>query len=137
MSQVNVKVAVRCRPMSEKERARGSREIISMEGPSTYIEDLKSGKGKKQFTFDYSYPSTSAQADVYEELAGPILEKALEGYNGTIFAYGQTGRRPEFGNGSRLPPDTRSLTGSGKTHSMMGSGDDIGIIPLLARNLFR
>lgn len=40
----------------------------------------------------------------------------MEGYNGTIFAYGQTG--------------------TGKTHTMEGTGSDIGIIPRSFKKIF-
>jgi hypothetical protein len=54
----------------------------------------------KQFTFDSTYEPASRQEDIYKETAYPIIESVLEGYNGTIFAYGQTG--------------------TGKTHTMEG-----------------
>lgn len=34
--------------------------------------------------------------DVYNRVARPIVENVLEGYNGTIFAYGQTGTGKTF-----------------------------------------
>lgn len=37
----------------------------------------------------YSYVHTCIQSEVYHDLGQPLLEKALEGYNATIFAYGQ------------------------------------------------
>jgi hypothetical protein len=42
----------------------------------------------------------SCQKDVYDIAAKPIIDSVLEGFNGTIFAYGQTS--------------------SGKTHTMTG-----------------
>ena len=62
----------------------------------------------------------SSQVDVYDTAAKPIIDSVLEGFNGTIFAYGQTS--------------------SGKTHTMQGpSIDDIetqGIIPRMVRTVF-
>lgn len=52
------------------------------------------------------------QINVFKLVALPIIESVLEGYNGTVFAYGQTG--------------------TGKTHTMEGNKDDEtekGIIP--------
>jgi Kinesin motor domain len=54
--------------------------------------------------------------EMYKSLAQPIVIKALEGYNGTIFAYGQTC--------------------SGKTHTMVGSSEVPGIIPLATKDIF-
>ena len=66
----------------------------------------------KQFTFDSVYDHTNAQREIYEETALPVVRAAMEGYNGTVFCYGQTG--------------------TGKTHTMEGSLDppgERGIIP--------
>jgi len=66
----------------------------------------------KQFTFDSVYDHTNTQREIYEETALPIVRAAMEGYNGTVFCYGQTG--------------------TGKTHTMEGSLDppaERGIIP--------
>ena len=43
---------------------------------------------EKIFTFDHAYDETSTQMEVYDECAKSIVENVLEGYNGTIFAYG-------------------------------------------------
>jgi kinesin family protein 3/17 len=45
----------------------------------------------KDYTFDYVFGPNSKQVDIYNLVARPIVEAVLEGYNGTIFAYGQTG----------------------------------------------
>ena len=44
----------------------------------------------------------SKQKDLYDQVVDPIVKEALEGYNWTIFAYGQTG--------------------TGKTYTMEGEG---------------
>eukprot|EP00118_Oscarella_pearsei_P008574 m.45083 g.45083 ORF g.45083 m.45083 type:complete len:132 (+) comp33564_c0_seq3:215-610(+) len=72
----------------------------------------KSGEGHKEFTFDAVYDWNSKQMDLYNETFRPIVESVLEGYNGTIFAYGQTG--------------------TGKTFTMEGIRSDVeqrGVIP--------
>lgn len=48
------------------------------------------------FTFDYSYDMNASQADVYENTAKSAVMSVLEGYNSTIFAYGQTGTGKTF-----------------------------------------
>ncbi|KAJ1970691.1 Kinesin- motor protein [Dimargaris xerosporica] len=45
----------------------------------------------KTYTFDRVYGPDSQQANIYRDVALPILEEVLLGYNCTIFAYGQTG----------------------------------------------
>lgn len=74
----------------------------------------------KQFTFDQVFDWTSNQAEIYEESAAPIISNVLEGYNGTIFAYGQTG--------------------TGKTHTMAGNEHDHkqrGIMPRAFEDVFK
>jgi kinesin family protein 1/kinesin family protein 3/17 len=124
-TDVNVKVAVRCRPMSSRETQMGSQTIIQVvEGKTIVITNPDANASKndpegqtKQFTFDFSYFTDSTQAQVYKDIAEPIIQQAIQGYNGTIFAYGQTG--------------------SGKTHTMLGTGNDLGIIPLMNVDLFQ
>ena len=60
----------------------------------------------KVFTFDSVYDSNSEQENIFAEIAFPIIENVLEGYNGTIFAYGQTGTGKTF-TISGLPKDPR------------------------------
>ena len=42
----------------------------------------------KTFAFDAVYDTDSLQQVVYDESAFPLVESVIEGYNGTIFAYG-------------------------------------------------
>lgn len=113
---LNVKVAVRCRPMSSKEIARGCGNIIDITPTSVHIKSVDAQHEDKDFTFDHCYGSDSLQTTVYEDLGRPIVSQALDGFNGTIFAYGQTG--------------------SGKSFSMMGDAENKGIIPQLNEDLF-
>lgn len=74
----------------------------------------------KQFTFDSVFDWTSSQQAIYEDTSSPIITDVLEGYNGTIFAYGQTG--------------------TGKTHTMTGKEDDHkerGIMPRAFEDIFK
>jgi kinesin family protein 3/17 len=69
------------------------------------------------FKFDYAYPAGIAQEEIYETVAAPIVSGVLEGFNGTIFAYGQTG--------------------TGKTYTMDGKkGDSRGITPRSFEQIF-
>jgi len=49
-----------------------------------------------RFTFDYAFDMSSSQSEVYETTAKPAVMSILEGYNSTIFAYGQTGTGKTF-----------------------------------------
>ena len=50
----------------------------------------------KIFTFDSVYDWNSLQENVFSESAWPIIDNVLHGYNGTLFAYGQTGTGKTF-----------------------------------------
>ncbi len=71
-----------------------------------------------RFTFDHVYDERATQAEVYEHTAKSAVMSALQGYNATIIAYGQTG--------------------TGKTYTMEGFTNeaDRGIIPRSTEALF-
>uniref|UniRef100_A0A8C9Y4A3 Kinesin-like protein n=1 Tax=Sander lucioperca TaxID=283035 RepID=A0A8C9Y4A3_SANLU len=73
----------------------------------------------KSYVFDRVFPTNTTQEQVYNTCAKQIVKDVLGGYNGTIFAYGQTS--------------------SGKTHTMEGKLHDphqMGIIPRIAEDIF-
>ena len=105
----------------------------------------------------------ASQADVFQSVGTDILDNAFRGYNACIFAYGQTGsgeiiwkhelptcsnikyavRMGETSQSllhyctiSSLPIHQNSDNFSGKSFSMMGSGEHPGIIPRLCVSLF-
>uniref|UniRef100_A0A8D0FTF3 Centromere protein E n=1 Tax=Strix occidentalis caurina TaxID=311401 RepID=A0A8D0FTF3_STROC len=63
------------------------------------------------------FHSSDNTQQLYEGVAVPIIQSAVQGYNGTIFAYGQTA--------------------SGKTYTMMGNEDSVGIIPKAIQHVFK
>jgi hypothetical protein len=87
VAPVAVRVAVRVRPLSERERAMGCRECVTVQGAATTLSAEPGVKGKddKTFVFDYSYWHDVPQGVVYRDLAKPIVEAALDGFNGVIF----------------------------------------------------
>lgn len=96
----NVKVAIRCRPLNEKEIANECKQTVfvdSMRGTAS-VENPNASHGEpmKVFTFDTVFGPDCKQVDVYNEIARPIIDSVLGGYNGTIFAYGQTGTGKTF-----------------------------------------
>ncbi|ELU15797.1 hypothetical protein CAPTEDRAFT_82852, partial [Capitella teleta] len=118
-----VTVAVRVRPFNSRELALGDTScVVSMLDNETFVN---SAKGEEhRFAYDYSFWSFdnkggdfASQEFVYESLAQPILAKAFEGYNTCLFSYGQTG--------------------SGKSYSIMGHGDEVGIVPRFSEELFQ
>ncbi|KAE8293022.1 Kinesin-like protein KIF3B [Larimichthys crocea] len=95
-SSESVKVVVRCRPMNEKERAAKFERVVSVDVKLGQIivrnpREASASELPKIFTFDSVYDWNSKQIDLYDETFRPLVDSVLFGFNGTIFAYGQTG----------------------------------------------
>lgn len=93
----------------------------TVEIPGAKVVKTDQGKpGALKFTFDRVFDMNTTQVDIYQTAALPIVESVLEGFNGTIFAYGQTS--------------------SGKTHTMQGvdinDAELKGIIPRIVSHIF-
>ncbi|XP_040084943.1 kinesin heavy chain [Oryx dammah] len=113
-AECSIKVMCRFRPLNEAEILRGDKFIPKFKGEETVVI----GQGKP-YVFDRVLPPSTTQEQVYNACAKQIVKDVLEGYNGTIFAYGQTS--------------------SGKTHTMEGKLHDpqlMGIIPRIAHDIF-
>ena len=94
MSTEAIRVCLRCRPFNEKEKAQGYSRIVDFDSPTSLsIVNPRNQDDKKQFTFDAVFSEQSEQVAVYEATARPIVSAVLEGFNGTVFVYGQTVRR--------------------------------------------
>jgi len=114
----HVCVAVRCRPMSDREAAAGGKTIVDAPEPGQLL--LHHSKEDHRYSFDHVFDPQTSQEQIFEILGVPQLEKAFDGYNCTIFAYGQTG--------------------SGKTHTMMNyraALDEQGLIPRIGAGLYQ
>ncbi|XP_069355318.1 kinesin-related protein 4-like isoform X2 [Maniola hyperantus] len=112
----NIKVVVKVRPLIRREiedKLLLQWRVIN----NALIQIDQNGRETgPNFTFDKVYDERSKTSDVYNDIAKPIVEAATAGFNGTIFAYGQTS--------------------SGKTYTMTGTDESPGIIPLAVLNLF-
>lgn len=85
----NVRVAVRLRPLNAREQLAESTEAIAY---SPHSSQIHAGP-EHCFTFDSVFGPETGQQEVFETLARPLLETFINGYNCTILAYGQVGRR--------------------------------------------
>uniref|UniRef100_A0A4W4EBX1 Kinesin-like protein KIF14 n=1 Tax=Electrophorus electricus TaxID=8005 RepID=A0A4W4EBX1_ELEEL len=122
MENSAVTVAVRVRPFSPREKDETDHQVIFMSHQETLVKHPET-KQTYTFSFDLSFYSVektdtnfAGQLMIYEKLAKPLLERAFEGFNTCLFAYGQTG--------------------SGKSYTMMGFGEDLGVIPRFCEELF-
>uniref|UniRef100_A0A671L4I5 Kinesin motor domain-containing protein n=1 Tax=Sinocyclocheilus anshuiensis TaxID=1608454 RepID=A0A671L4I5_9TELE len=96
MASESLKVVVRCRPLNDREKAMNCKMVISIDSSHCQCFIEKPG-GTEQFTFDGTYMNepfhlADLQRDRISSGGGNIdLCGVTEGYNGTIFTYGQTG----------------------------------------------
>jgi len=110
-----VRVVVRCRPTNRKEKEEGRQPIVNIRGASVQL--TPPNREEKSFTYDAAFGPDSMQADVYAATARPIVESVLNGFNGTIFAYGQTGCGKSFSmEGLMEPPELRGIIPSSFVH---------------------
>ena len=95
-----VKVGIRCRPAFQDEIDFAKGQFMSIIDTTEENPDhetlgrvkltLLSGK-QRDFMFDYVFHQDSSQDAVFDRIAKPVVDDVLRGFNGTIFAYGQTG----------------------------------------------
>nr|XP_025971515.1 kinesin-like protein KIF17 isoform X1 [Dromaius novaehollandiae] len=110
MAAEAVKVIVRCRPPSEREKELGCKLVVRTDGArgQCFIQNPgAAGEPPKQFTFDGAYDREHSTEQIYNEIAYPLVEGVTEGYNGTIFAYGQTGSGKSFTMQGIVDPSTQ------------------------------
>ncbi|VDK35214.1 unnamed protein product [Taenia asiatica] len=117
----SVKVVVRCRPMDKKEIDEGHASCVSVNESSGDVEvkSMKCGLTGDSviYNFDTVYGPSSSQRELYEKSFFGIVQSVLLGFNGTIFAYGQTGTGKTFTiQGGKDDPDLRGLMPNAFTH---------------------
>jgi protein tyrosine phosphatase (PTP) superfamily phosphohydrolase (DUF442 family) len=102
----NIRVSVRIKPDDATD-------------PQWEVDPYRAAVGNKdvgEFTFDHVYDGPVTNADVYQNSVEKLVQQVMDGYHGTVFAYG--------------------MTGSGKTYSMQGTSEDPGVIPLAVKSIY-
>ncbi|KFQ14623.1 Kinesin-like KIF18A, partial [Leptosomus discolor] len=131
----HVKVVVRVRPESQKEKDGNFNKVVHVVDQHMLVFDPKeeevsffhgkklinrdiSKKEKKdlKFVFDAVFAESSSQLEVFEHTTRSVIDGFLNGYNCTVLAYG--------------------ATGAGKTHTMLGSPEDPGVMYLTMMALY-
>ncbi|XP_073512527.1 kinesin-like protein KIF18B [Phyllobates terribilis] len=131
----NVSVVVRVRPPNSREQEGNQNSVVQVvdhnilifdpEEPDTsgVFSNLRGHEGTRRkgkdlkFIFDRVFDERSLQRDVFEHTTKQILDGVLNGYNCSVFAYG--------------------ATGAGKTHTMLGSEADPGVMYLTMIELYQ
>ncbi|CAG8168729.1 unnamed protein product [Penicillium olsonii] len=111
----NVIVSVRVRPDNnsggETPRNHGEWSVDSRQSMISYR-----GKEGGDYIYDNVFNTQENNARVYDSAAKRLVRRVMEGYHGTVFAYG--------------------MTGTGKTFSMQGTATSPGVIPLAITDIF-
>ncbi|KAE9613327.1 putative minus-end-directed kinesin ATPase [Lupinus albus] len=113
-SKGNIRVFCRTRPLFEDEGP----SVVEFPDDCTIrvnTGDVSLSNSKKDFEFDRVYGPHVGQAELFSDVQ-PMVQSALDGYNVSLFAYGQTH--------------------SGKTHTMEGSSYDRGLYARCFEELF-
>jgi len=120
-----ITTAVRFRPLNGRELAAsgGDKAWETMSSERTVVMLDETGKPttseRDRYTYDHAFGEETKTVAVYDAVAREIVQGAMQGINGTIFAYGQTS--------------------SGKTHTMHGAGGEggeLGLLQLAAHQIF-
>lgn len=108
----SLQVYCRIRPLSQTEPS--CIKVISDTSVQLTLQDTN--KSGKQYTFKKVFTESSTQKEVFDEVALPLVEQLINGKNGLLFTYG--------------------VTGSGKTFTMTGSKQNVGVMPRCLDVLF-
>ncbi|XP_040828966.1 kinesin-like protein KIF22 isoform X2 [Ochotona curzoniae] len=105
-----VRVAVRLRPFVDGTAGANDPPCVrGLDSCSLEVANWRNYQETLKYQFDAFYGDRSSQQDVYAGSVQPILRHLLEGQNASVLAYGPTG--------------------AGKTHTMLGSPEQPGVIP--------
>eukprot|EP00929_Paragymnodinium_shiwhaense_P024716 TRINITY_DN15126_c0_g1_i2.p1 TRINITY_DN15126_c0_g1~~TRINITY_DN15126_c0_g1_i2.p1 ORF type:complete len:1076 (+),score=271.79 TRINITY_DN15126_c0_g1_i2:220-3447(+) len=127
VEQSRIFVAVRCRPLSSKERTEGCQDICRVMGGKLVIlmdpgsqmshDYLRQDKSReKRYAFDHAFGQDAPTDEVFAATTKPLIGAVLQAYNASVFAYGSTG--------------------AGKTFTMIGTAEVPGVMLRTVEALF-
>uniref|UniRef100_A0A182RJ75 Kinesin-like protein n=1 Tax=Anopheles funestus TaxID=62324 RepID=A0A182RJ75_ANOFN len=124
----NVKVVVRCRPMNKREQQSNCKNVIQIDNALVNLDNPNDPNApQKSFQFDNAYGYAATTENIYSDICYTLVESVLEGYNATIFAYGQTG----CGKSHTMQGTTYNLSAADPNNA-----NNIGIIPRSFEHIF-
>ncbi|KAJ8765465.1 hypothetical protein K2173_014587 [Erythroxylum novogranatense] len=117
-------VAVKCRPLSERETGRNivrvtaNKEVLVLDPDQSkcYLDRIQNRSKEKRYCFDNAFGPRCSNLEVYKRCICSVISGVVRGLNATVFAYGSTG--------------------SGKTYTMVGTKDDPGLMVLSLNTIF-
>ena len=121
----NILVAIRCRPLSQREKEISQKEtiqvmdkkMIKLKDPNGFLNPNNIRSKEQILEFDYVFDNKDSQEIIFNKIAKPLIDGIINGFNATVFAYG--------------------ATGAGKTYTMLGNDENPGIMPLTFVELFK
>ncbi|XP_031699292.1 kinesin-like protein KIF22 isoform X2 [Anarrhichthys ocellatus] len=114
----SVRVAVRLRPYMDTQDEKDEGPCVKgLDSQNLEIINWRNATETVKYHFDVFHGEQTTQQEVFLSSVKPILSHVLNGQNSSVFAYGPTG--------------------AGKTHTMMGSSDQPGVIPRAVREVFK
>ncbi|KAM3324913.1 kinesin-like protein KIN-5C [Capsicum chacoense] len=128
---VNVQVLLRCRPFSNDELRSNAPQVVTCNELQREVAVSQNIAGKhidRIFTFDKVFGPSAQQRDLYDQAIIPIVNEVLEGFNCTIFAYGQTGTGKTY-----------TMEGECKRSKSGPNGElpqEAGVIPRAVKQIF-
>ncbi|KAF7659519.1 hypothetical protein LDENG_00296010 [Lucifuga dentata] len=112
-----IRVAVRLRPYMEKQDEKGEGPCVrGLDSQNLEIINWRNATETVKYHFDVFHGEKTTQQEVFLSSVKPILPHLLNGQNASVFAYGPTG--------------------AGKTHTMLGTPEEPGVIPRAVREVF-
>ncbi|XP_009588080.1 kinesin-like protein KIN-UC isoform X2 [Nicotiana tomentosiformis] len=107
-----VRVAVRVRPRNAEDLLSDAdfADCVEVQPELKKLKLRKNNWNSEFHKFDEVFAESASQKRVYETVAKPVVESVLNGYNGTVMAYGQTGTGKTYTLG-RLGKDDVSERG--------------------------
>ncbi|KAL8686427.1 MAG: hypothetical protein Q9218_007115, partial [Villophora microphyllina] len=126
--ETNIHVVVRCRGRNEREVRENSGVVLSTDGVQGKNVELSMGPSalsNKTYHFDKVFSPAADQAMIFDDVVTPLLDEMLQGYNCTIFAYGQTGTGKTY-----------TMSGDMSENTMGLLSDAAGVIPRVLHALF-
>ena len=121
----NILVAVRCRPLSKKEKDISTKETIKiidektlkLKDPNSFLNPNNVRAKEKVMNFDFAFSPLINQEQIFNCTTKFLIDKVINGFNATVFAYG--------------------VTGAGKTYTMLGNDDNPGIMVWTLKELYK
>ncbi|CAI2381549.1 unnamed protein product [Moneuplotes crassus] len=128
-----IQVAIRIRPLLQEENKHGNSKLKIDKKTNTIITYKEKLDSQKGFRFDTIIDPYDSQADVFHKTkVHNIILKALDGFNATIFAYGQTSMGKTF----TMEGYRYILDRNGRPIPELMDDSNIGISPRVIKRLF-